>query len=100
MLADGTSQRKAVGNELTPPEAACFAWVPDGERLLFLSSGDLYSVRWDGTEFQALTAGARIQSPFSLSPDLKYVAYATNLFSDPPNQHGSVVCVAPLLPLP
>ena len=37
-------------------------WRPDGQRVAFANEGDIYSVRWDGTDIQQLTSGPALDS--------------------------------------
>jgi Tol biopolymer transport system component len=67
MYADGSGARNLTRTDALP------SWTPDGD-ILFLSAGDLYSMRPDGTGPVRLTTEWNI-GEYALSPDGKTLAY-------------------------
>jgi hypothetical protein len=60
---------------LLVPDAADAAWSPDGDRMVFVRSGGVYTARSDGSDLQLLSSSADASSP-SWSPDGNRIAVA------------------------
>lgn len=57
-------------------------WLPDGSKISFLSSGDIYSMNTDGSGLSQLTATGDYGS-FSWSPDGTKIAFGSNRNGNP-----------------
>ena len=82
MNADGTSQQlltTSVKSETDP------AWIDGGQRIAFLTGGQLWTMKADGTDRQQVTKSDIDIEGFKFSPDQKHVILIKSL-----PYHGSI----------
>jgi TolB protein len=63
----------SLGNESLDPD-----WSPRGDRIVFSSKGDIYTIAPDGGDMQRLTAGGGNNTRPTWSPDGRMIVFASN----------------------